>query len=175
VELHQGSKRNSKLLTEVEYVAATGFTFIPANALPLGAGSIERRWTLQDRVPVEGSVRAFLWTAEMVELIIMRSAMDQKTIDKLSQNPKLIAKLFHSGVLDDQAMKKIIVHLTRGQLRKFDKEMERLSTVRPNIADWQDAFAVRSEEVGKDETSVDEELTEAELADLGIPIPKCVE
>ena len=39
-DLHQGPERNSKLLTKAEYMAATGFTLIPANALSLGAGSI---------------------------------------------------------------------------------------------------------------------------------------
>jgi hypothetical protein len=39
-DLHRGPERSSKLLTEAEYMAATGFALIPANALPIGAGSI---------------------------------------------------------------------------------------------------------------------------------------
>jgi len=37
---HQGPEPKSKLLTEAEYMAATGLSLIPTNALSLGAGSI---------------------------------------------------------------------------------------------------------------------------------------
>ena len=37
---HQGPERRSKLPTEAEYMAATGFTLTPANGFALGAGSI---------------------------------------------------------------------------------------------------------------------------------------
>jgi hypothetical protein len=39
-DFHHSPERRSKLHTEAEYMAATGFTPIPANALSFGAGSI---------------------------------------------------------------------------------------------------------------------------------------
>ena len=39
-DFHQGPERKMKLLKEAEYMAATGFTLIPANGFALGAGSI---------------------------------------------------------------------------------------------------------------------------------------
>ena len=39
-DFHQGPERRSKLPTEAEYMAATGFTLNLTNALSLGAGSI---------------------------------------------------------------------------------------------------------------------------------------